>query len=81
MTHSARLGLKFFVVYATVYFAFVMINAFSPETMERTPWAGVSLAVTSGFGLIGFAFVLSLIYGVMCAAADRKRKTSQRSQP
>lgn len=71
MKRNARLGLRFFIVYAVVYLAFVLLNAFAPQTMERISFAGVNLAVTSGMGLIVFAFVLSLVYGVMCNSEDQ----------
>ena len=71
MKRNARLGLRFFVVYAALYLAFVLLNAFAPQTMERISFAGVNLAVTSGMGLIVFAFVLSLVYGVMCNPDDQ----------
>jgi uncharacterized membrane protein (DUF485 family) len=80
MKRNARLGLRFFFVYAAVYLGFVLLNAFSPETMEWTPLAGVNLAVIYGFGLIAFAFALSLIYGLMCAGEDHEGD-SDRSSP
>ena len=63
---NARLGLKLFIVYLVLYAGFVLINAFAPEMMERTPFAGINLAVLYGFGLITGALVLSLAYGMMC---------------
>ncbi len=81
MKRNARLGLRFFFVYAAVYLAFVLLNAFSPETMEQTPLAGVNLAVISGLGLIVFAFVLSLIYGLMCTPDDHDGQADGRTRP
>jgi hypothetical protein len=44
--------------------------------MERTPIAGINLAVLYGFGLIVGALVLSLIYGWLCqSASSRPRPT------
>jgi uncharacterized membrane protein (DUF485 family) len=63
---NSRLGLFLFGVYLIIYVGFVLLGAFSPETMEATPWAGVNLAVLFGFGLIVSAIVLSLIYGFLC---------------
>ncbi len=77
MKRNARLGLRFFVVYAGLYLAFVLRNAFAPQTMERISFAGVNLAVTSGMGLIVFAFVLSLIYGVMCSPEDQGNESER----
>ena len=62
---NARIGLKLFAVYLVLYTAFVLLNAFRPDVMERTA-AGVNLAVLSGFGLIAGAFVIALAYGWLC---------------
>ena len=63
--HSGDGKLRFilFGIYLLLYGGFVFLNAFSPETMERTPLAGVNLAIWYGFGLILAAFVLAMIYG------------------
>lgn len=65
-SRNARLGLKLFFVYLTLYGGFVLINTFSAETMEMTPVAGINLAILYGFGLIVSALVLALIYGALC---------------
>ena len=67
---NARLGLQLFFIYLFLYGGFVLINTFSPETMELTPIAGINLAILSGFGLIIAALMLSFIYGVMCHGED-----------
>ncbi len=63
---NARLGLWLFGAYLLIYGGFVALAAFSPETMEATPAAGVNLAIWYGFGLIAAAIVLALIYGWLC---------------
>ncbi len=63
---NSRLGLKLFALYLLLYGGFVLLNTFSPETMEATPWKGVNVAILYGFGLIVSAFVLAMIYGVLC---------------
>ena len=65
-TRSARIGMVLFGVYLLLYGGFVLINAFSPSTMELTPVAGVNLAILYGFGLIIAALVLALLYGWLC---------------
>jgi uncharacterized membrane protein (DUF485 family) len=65
-TRNTRLGLWFFGVYLLLYGGFVLLAAFSPESMERTPLAGVNLAIWYGFGLIVAAIVLALVYGWAC---------------
>ena len=66
MERNARLGLRYFAVYLLLYLAFVLTNAFSPTTMERTPIAGINLAILCGFGLILVAFVMAILYGWAC---------------
>ena len=77
IARNTRYGLILFAVYLTLYGAFVAASAFAPAVMEQT-LAGVNLAVLSGFGLIGVAFLLALVYGWLCrseaADADRERR-------
>jgi len=63
---NARIGLILFVVYLAFYAGFVLLAAFSPATMARTPWAGVNLAIWYGFALIAAALILALVYGWLC---------------
>ena len=63
---NARIGLILFVVYLAFYGGFVLLAAFSPATMARTPWAGVNLAIWYGFALIAAALLLALLYGYLC---------------
>jgi uncharacterized membrane protein (DUF485 family) len=65
-TRNSRIGLTLFAVYSILYGGFVLLAAFSPQTMERTPLAGVNLAIWYGFGLILAAILLALIYGWAC---------------
>ena len=53
-----------FAVYTTLYFVFVLINAFAPMAMETTIVAGLNLAIVYGFGLIIVAVVFALLYGM-----------------
>ena len=63
---NARIGLILFFVYLAFYGGFVLLAAFAPATMARTPWAGVNLAIWYGFALIAAALLLALIYGYLC---------------
>ncbi len=63
---NTRLGMSLFLVYLVMYVGFVCINAFKAEWMDVTAIAGLNLAIVYGFALIVFAFVLALIYGVLC---------------
>ena len=65
-TRNARTGMVLFVVYLVLYGGFVLLNAFSADTMESTPIPGVNLAILYGFGLIVTAFLLALLYGFLC---------------
>ena len=67
---NTRLGLALFFVYLALYVGFVLLAAFSPETMERTPLAGVNLAICYGFGLIAAALLLALVYGLLCRTSE-----------
>lgn len=63
---NARLGVVLFCVYSLIYAGFVILNAFWPEAMERTPWAGINWAILYGFALIFTAFALAILYGLLC---------------
>lgn len=75
-SQTSRLGLVLFLLYLLLYGGFVLLNAFSPTTMERTPVAGVNLAILYGFGLIITAFVMSVIYGLFAGTPDDDAMTS-----
>jgi hypothetical protein len=64
---NSRIGLVFFFIYLVFYFGFVFLNAFALDVMKTTPYVGIHLAVMYGFGLIVAAFVLALLYGVICS--------------
>lgn len=68
--HNARVGMILFVLYLAFYAAFVLISAFAPAWMAQRPWAGINLAIWYGFGLIGAALGLSLVYSWLCRARD-----------
>lgn len=69
-TRNARIGLRLFWVYLLVYGGFVLTNAFYPDAMEATPFGGLNVALLSGVGLIVFALVLALVYGVLAKADE-----------
>lgn len=76
MHYNSKLGLILFTIYLLLYGGFVLLNSFSPQSMEITPFAGVNLAVLYGFGLIISAFVLAMIYGVMCRPENDEASVS-----
>ena len=63
---NTRLGMILFVIYLAFYVGFVLINAFAADFMETVVVAGLNLAIVYGFGLIGLALLLALIYGGLC---------------
>lgn len=66
MSKNARIGLVLCALYIVFYGGFVLLAAFWPEAMDRTPWLGINLAVWYGFGLIAGAIAMSLLYGLAC---------------
>ena len=79
-TRNARMGIILFVVYLVMYGGFVLINTFSPETMEATPIAGINVAILYGFGLIIAAFIMALLYGVLCDSNDEPGSSTEDDQ-
>ena len=79
-TRDARMGIVLFAVYLVLYGGFVLINTFSPETMEATPIAGINVAILYGFGLIIAAFVMALVYGVLCDSNDEPGSSTEDDQ-
>ena len=78
---SSGLGLILFTVYLLFYGGFVFINAFDPASMEKTPFAGLNLAVLYGFALIFGAVILSAIYGLLCGDASGSGSRKKESKP
>ena len=66
IAHNTRIGLILFAVYVAFYGGYMVLSAFWPEVMSWDVLAGVNLAVTYGFALIGIALVLALIYLNLC---------------
>ncbi len=75
-TRNTRTGLVLFGFYLILYCGFVLVNAFAPEMMEKTPLSGslsgINLAILYGIGLILVALVLSLLYGFLCRPAQEQ---------
>jgi len=72
-SRSTWLGLCLFGVYCLFYAGFVLLAAFSPDSMGANLFAGVNLAIWYGFGLIFAAILLALIYGWACRASGTPR--------
>ncbi len=69
--YKTRLGVKMFIGYTLVYAIFVAINATTPKTMQSIV-LGQTAAVIWGFGLIGLALVMAIIYNHLCTRAEVK---------
>ncbi len=76
-TRNSRIGLMLFAIYLVLYGGFVLLAAFSPQTMEVTPLAGVNLAIWYGFGLILAAILLALVYGWACRVQPSSAERGQ----
>jgi uncharacterized membrane protein (DUF485 family) len=70
--YKSKLGVQMFIVYALVYAVFVAINLAKPTMMEAVVGFGLNLAIAYGFGLIGLALILAVIYNAMCVRVERK---------
>jgi uncharacterized membrane protein (DUF485 family) len=70
--YNARLGLWLFLLYLVFYGAFVVINAAWPEWMDVIVLSGLNLAVVYGLGLIGGAFILALVYALLCKSPAKE---------
>jgi uncharacterized membrane protein (DUF485 family) len=64
--HNARVGLVLFFIYCIFYGGFIYLSAFSRETSAAPSWGGVNVAIVYGFALIIGAFVLSIVYMLIC---------------
>ena len=64
--YNARVGLILFAVYLAVYAGFIYLSAFARDVMAKPSVGGVNLATVYGFGLILGAFVMALLYMVLC---------------
>jgi uncharacterized membrane protein (DUF485 family) len=63
---NARSGLWLFALYTAIYVLFMVLSAFSVETMAQPTPLGPNVAILYGFGLILGAIVLALVYMVLC---------------
>ena len=71
-THNARLGIVFFLLYLVLYAGFIVIATFKYEWMSRPSLGGLNLAIVYGMGLIIAAFVLAVVYMIMCKRPDER---------
>ena len=63
---NARYGLVLFAIYVALYGGFVFLAVFKTSILSALAPGGVNIAIAYGFGLIGSALVLALVYMVLC---------------
>jgi uncharacterized membrane protein (DUF485 family) len=73
VAHNTRMGVILLFVYVLFYGGFMVLSAFRPAAMAAAPFGGPNVAVLYGFGLIGLALVLALVYMVVCRRSGRGR--------
>ncbi len=73
---ASRLGMSLFFIYSLLYLAFVLLNAFAADTMDRVVFAGLNLAIVFGFGLILAAIVMAFVYGFALRENGNSRRSS-----
>jgi uncharacterized membrane protein (DUF485 family) len=72
--YNRRLGLWLFLLYSSFYAAFVVLVVYDYTLMGKPVLAGLNLAIVYGMGLIFAAFILALVYMVMCRKEGMKEE-------
>ena len=67
-SYNARMGLVLFVFYLAAYIGFVVLSATDAgrRILQQESLGGVNVAVLYGFGLILGAFIVSIVYMLLC---------------
>jgi uncharacterized membrane protein (DUF485 family) len=73
---AVRFGRILFVLYAIVYGAFVLLNAFA-STLMQNELSGISIAVWYGLALIAAAFAMALVYDWACRLIGNSSQPSE----
>ena len=74
---NARVGMALFVVYLAAYAGFMGMATFALDTLGSPSPLGVNWGLLYGLALIGGAFVLAMIYMVLCRAAEGGQEGSR----
>lgn len=72
VSRNARYGLQLFAIYVAMYGGFMFLAVFKPEVMAQPAIDGVNVAIVYGFTLIVAAFVLAMIYTVLCRSTSKR---------
>ena len=70
MSRNARIRVILFSIYLVLYGGFVLASALTPDVMDVEPLDGINLAVIYGFVLIIGAFLLAVVYGMLCGPEE-----------
>lgn len=73
-------GKWFFVLYAIVYFGFILINVFSPQFMGMRI-GSMNMAIVFGLGLILFAMLLAFAYNHISTRAELIMNENDKDSP
>lgn len=72
VSRNARYGLILFAVYVALYGGFVFLAVFRTSVLASVVPGGANLAIAYGFGLIGAALLLALVYVFLCGDTPAK---------
>lgn len=72
-------GMALFAIFVGIYGAFVGVNAFAPEWMEREVIPGINLAVAWGMGIILATFIIAAVYSWMRRSTTKSKKGAHHS--
>ena len=68
---KTKLGVIMFVIYALIYFGFIVLNVTNTKLM-KVDVGSLNVAIVYGFGLITLAVVQALIYNAICDRIEKK---------
>lgn len=68
--YKSKTGIILFFVFTPVYLTFVILSVLNPSLMA-TEIGSLNLSVVYGFGLIGFAIILAILYNYLCNKRER----------
>jgi uncharacterized membrane protein (DUF485 family) len=69
--YKRRLGLQMLASYGVLYLIFIIINVVRPTTMGVIVVGGLNLAIVYGFALILIAFILAIVYTLLCTRHEK----------
>ena len=76
---KTRLGLIMMLIFAVVYFVFIVIAVTNPQLMAKDV-GSLNLAIVYGFAIIITAIVMALIYNYLCSRKEKADDDSKQSK-